>query len=298
MAEIELHVFICFFFSSRRRHTRCLSDWSSDVCSSDLKHRIDMEDPSTVDYDAIWEFVVKATTAEKAIQWMNGEWVTDLSWQHEIKELADHVHAGVAIPKKKEANETMCTPATVPAVMTKSDRMIEELTKSFGQLNMNIGALAQWIISQSQAGNGVMHLQAWVYQTSGVSRATQGGGEGGLPEVNGVGVGEMNTYGGRNQGMCWYCLNHDPGMRPHHTRNVCPLFLHHVAMGTVHINENGKVALGRLGEGSAEMSFWVSQGSESDQVIKKVAGKKYDLVIADGRVESRQKPGRRGSWDE
>src|SRR5262245_63014014 len=25
-----------FFFSSRRRHTRCVSDWSSDVCSSDL----------------------------------------------------------------------------------------------------------------------------------------------------------------------------------------------------------------------------------------------------------------------
>src|SRR5205814_6864317 len=25
------------FFSSRRRHTRCLSDWSSDVCSSDLR---------------------------------------------------------------------------------------------------------------------------------------------------------------------------------------------------------------------------------------------------------------------
>src|SRR5258705_6531549 len=29
-------VFFFFFFSSRRRHTRCLSDWSSDVCSSDL----------------------------------------------------------------------------------------------------------------------------------------------------------------------------------------------------------------------------------------------------------------------
>src|SRR5262245_63294091 len=28
--------FFFFFFSSRRRHTRCLSDWSSDVCSSDL----------------------------------------------------------------------------------------------------------------------------------------------------------------------------------------------------------------------------------------------------------------------
>src|SRR6266496_4753241 len=29
-------MFIFFFFSSRRRHTRSLRDWSSDVCSSDL----------------------------------------------------------------------------------------------------------------------------------------------------------------------------------------------------------------------------------------------------------------------
>src|SRR3989449_7785550 len=32
-----------FFFSSRRRHTRCSRDWSSDVCSSDLKL-----DPETI----------------------------------------------------------------------------------------------------------------------------------------------------------------------------------------------------------------------------------------------------------
>src|SRR6202522_3126731 len=30
---------LCFFFSSRRRHTRCRRDWSSDVCSSDLRRR-------------------------------------------------------------------------------------------------------------------------------------------------------------------------------------------------------------------------------------------------------------------
>src|SRR5439155_10428583 len=29
----------CFFFSSRRRHTRWPRDWSSDVCSSDLAGR-------------------------------------------------------------------------------------------------------------------------------------------------------------------------------------------------------------------------------------------------------------------
>src|SRR6266498_5162971 len=36
-----------FFFSSRRRHTRCGRDWSSDVCSSDLRidagERADLE---------------------------------------------------------------------------------------------------------------------------------------------------------------------------------------------------------------------------------------------------------------
>src|SRR3954466_2640898 len=30
---------VCFFFSSRRRHTRLSCDWSSDVCSSDLGGR-------------------------------------------------------------------------------------------------------------------------------------------------------------------------------------------------------------------------------------------------------------------
>src|ERR1035438_4128487 len=32
----NLEIVYFFFFSSRRLHTRCLSDWSSDVCSSDL----------------------------------------------------------------------------------------------------------------------------------------------------------------------------------------------------------------------------------------------------------------------
>src|SRR5690554_8125376 len=35
MKIVVCYLFI-FFFSSRRRHTRCGRDWSSDVCSSDL----------------------------------------------------------------------------------------------------------------------------------------------------------------------------------------------------------------------------------------------------------------------
>src|SRR5436305_14812027 len=36
MRNSSRHYGAFFFFSSRRRHTRCGRDWSSDVCSSDL----------------------------------------------------------------------------------------------------------------------------------------------------------------------------------------------------------------------------------------------------------------------
>src|SRR5438128_11836274 len=39
MSWIVWSAYVCFFFSSRRRHTRCYRDWSSDVCSSDLIER-------------------------------------------------------------------------------------------------------------------------------------------------------------------------------------------------------------------------------------------------------------------
>src|SRR6266702_8857099 len=35
---------VCFFFSSRRRHTRWPRDWSSDVCSSDLFDEAEKKD--------------------------------------------------------------------------------------------------------------------------------------------------------------------------------------------------------------------------------------------------------------
>src|SRR2546430_13351206 len=35
--DLDSELFGFFFFSSRRRHTRFDCDWSSDVCSSDLK---------------------------------------------------------------------------------------------------------------------------------------------------------------------------------------------------------------------------------------------------------------------
>src|SRR5437899_3059736 len=43
---------VSFFFSSRRRHTRCLSDWSSDVCSSDLALSVSSCRASSAETDA------------------------------------------------------------------------------------------------------------------------------------------------------------------------------------------------------------------------------------------------------
>src|ERR1035441_10841251 len=51
-----------FFFSSRRRHTRCLSDWSSDVCSSDLWFA---DDPLQTPWERFLDEV-----AEVGYQWL------------------------------------------------------------------------------------------------------------------------------------------------------------------------------------------------------------------------------------
>src|SRR5262249_59553668 len=42
-----------FFFSSRRRHTRLVSDWSSDVCSSDLEAVRVQYDPAQVRFEEL-----------------------------------------------------------------------------------------------------------------------------------------------------------------------------------------------------------------------------------------------------
>src|SRR5690348_18124974 len=43
---------MCFFFSSRRRHTRWTGDWSSDVCSSDLTVMVEFMHLRTVEEDS------------------------------------------------------------------------------------------------------------------------------------------------------------------------------------------------------------------------------------------------------
>src|SRR5260221_9661046 len=80
--RVLLCVFLFFFFSSRRRHTRSLCDWSSDVCSSDLRQGVNeiyvahvkVAGQALVDALApMVETALKALPISKIMRWGSGD---------------------------------------------------------------------------------------------------------------------------------------------------------------------------------------------------------------------------------
>ena len=69
---VSVCVCVCFFFSSRRRHTRLVSDWSSDVCSSDL-----IRDTGKGEFIFVQQKILGRPTAE-LLQEMVPSWVLGL----------------------------------------------------------------------------------------------------------------------------------------------------------------------------------------------------------------------------
>src|SRR5438874_8987884 len=92
---LRYHFFLCldifslffFFFSSRRRHTRSLRDWSSDVCSSDLRKRGQMAEHVT------------AQIRDDALAQRGHEIVTRGAGQREHSRNRDH-HAEIAVDQE------------------------------------------------------------------------------------------------------------------------------------------------------------------------------------------------------
>src|SRR5438093_6621344 len=64
--------FVFFFFSSRRRHTRLVSDWSSDVCSSDLLTIVDEQNKSIRRFTNFAEEVKDASFSDILVLGMGG----------------------------------------------------------------------------------------------------------------------------------------------------------------------------------------------------------------------------------
>src|SRR5437763_4558825 len=87
-----------FFFSSRRRHTRYIGDWSSDVCSSDLFLRLVMSPHAVILY------VILPSLAAG---------IAGYTWGGEIGRASCRERVwvsvvGVAGKRKKEAMDEVC----------------------------------------------------------------------------------------------------------------------------------------------------------------------------------------------
>src|SRR5690606_24666535 len=78
-------IILCFFFSSRRRHTRFSRDWSSDVCSSDLKVTLVWNIPNTTRKTAceILEHGIEALNPKFQVEVQGMEWATMLPRRRE-----------------------------------------------------------------------------------------------------------------------------------------------------------------------------------------------------------------------
>src|SRR2546422_7048038 len=73
-----------FFFSSRRRHTRCSRDWSSDVCSSDLPNY------DLLEHEFVALTALQMTTFTSLLPWMGEAGLRgDAEWPCYLEGLVD-----------------------------------------------------------------------------------------------------------------------------------------------------------------------------------------------------------------
>src|SRR5260221_3528608 len=73
-----------FFFSSRRRHTRSLCDWSSDVCSSDLAGQMNQPEGGPTNCDGTMTFSHMWRTAGREV-YLSGDQTLDQVLQEEVR---------------------------------------------------------------------------------------------------------------------------------------------------------------------------------------------------------------------
>src|SRR5688572_31779013 len=99
-----------FFFSSRRRHTRFDCDWSSDVCSSDLKLSAYFTFPALDAAGKVSDSVHLAVTWQNTLDGAKDRKSTRLNSSH------SQISYAVFCLKKKKKNPTqLATPTTTTA---------------------------------------------------------------------------------------------------------------------------------------------------------------------------------------
>ena len=146
---------------------------------------------------------------------------------------------------------------------------MDQLVQAFDKLTVNMGTFVQ----QSQ-----FHQQSLprypgspqvspTQQTEANDKQTMG--------VNSMQAGAGAGAGIDLKGTCFYCWNRIPEYPLHRFQSQCLTFLRHVATGTAHINQNGRLCIGPAREGATEL--WLRRDSpQGDQVRMQTAGTEYD----------------------
>src|SRR2546429_3032255 len=97
-----------FFFSSRRRHTRCSRDWSSDVCSSDLAQVASSREYPDRPVIGVGGVIIdqgRTVLIRRGTEPLLGEWRSE---EH-TSELQSRLHlvCRLLLEKKKKKNKTL-----------------------------------------------------------------------------------------------------------------------------------------------------------------------------------------------
>src|SRR5215813_3164626 len=92
---------VLFFFSSRRRHTRCGRDWSSDVCSSDL-------DGSSLRVTAVTQSLPKGIEAGVRVRRAAGTEKPDAEYLGRLLRVARGKDAETAEEQGDSENKSRC----------------------------------------------------------------------------------------------------------------------------------------------------------------------------------------------
>ena len=88
----------------------------------------------------------------------------------------------------------------------------------------------------------------------------------------------MFTIGQNMENTCFYCYNWNPDLLPHWFRDQCPWYLHHVAMGIVHLNKDNRLCLGPIKEGA--LTLWLQyRRPQGEQVQLQTTSIEYNKFL-------------------
>ena len=170
---------------------------------------------------------------------------------------------------------------------------VDQLTKAFEKLSVNLLQQQQQPYQQAYRQPyrryPCYRQQPPVNPLTDAQKGPQNASGEGLPSVN-VGAYAVGIRSGRTTGVCWYCLNQNPLYLdpPHRFREQCPWYRRHLAIGTAHVNENGRLARGSPRLGAPE--FFIQPGRpEGTQVVLATAGTPEDENI-ENRPKDRTQP--------